>query len=106
MLLNVSKCKFVSFCRRRKKPAVQYAYHVQDSKLEKCAIINDLGIMLHEKVNLLNNYEIIINKARRIWGFVKRQSKEFKDPYFTKSLYFSLESSQLEYCSTVWMPHT
>ena len=46
MLLNVSKRKFVSLCRRRKKTTVQYDYHVQNSRLEKCAIINDLGIML------------------------------------------------------------
>jgi len=55
---------------------------------------------------MANHFEFVLNKARRIWGFVKRQSKEFVDPYVTKSLCCSLVRPYLEYCSTVWMPHS
>ena len=106
MLLNVSKCKFVSFCRRRAGPTIQFNYDIQETMLEKCSYINDLGIMLDEKLNMLSHFDFILNKARRIWGFVKRQSKEFMNPYVTKSLYCSLVRPHLEYCSVVWMPHS
>ena len=85
MLLNVSKCKFVSFCRRRAGPTIQFNYDIQETMLEKCSYINDLRIMLDEKLNMLSHFDFILNNARRIWGFVKRQSKEFMNPYVTKS---------------------
>lgn len=45
MFLNVSKCKFVSFSRRRIRPTIQFNYDIQETVFEKCSIMNDLGII-------------------------------------------------------------
>ena len=37
-------------------------------------------------------------------GFLKRNSKEFKNLGALKTLYFSLVRSQVEYCNVVWAP--
>ena len=39
-------------------------------------------------------------------GLVKRQAKNFNDPYVTKSLYCTLVRPIMEYCAVVWMPYT
>ena len=39
-----------------------------------------------------------------VLGFIKRWSKEFNDPYITKTLYTSLVRPILEYGSCVWSP--
>ena len=74
---------------------------MQGTALEKCTVINDLGILLDDKLNMTNHFKFVLNKARRIWGFVKKQSKDFVDPYVTKSLYCSLVRPHFEYFSTV-----
>lgn len=38
-------------------------------------------------------------------GFIKRWSKEFDDPYITKSLFISLVRPSLEYSCVVWSPY-
>jgi len=37
-------------------------------------------------------------------AFIKRWSKEFYDPYVTKTLFISLVRPILEYCASVWSP--
>jgi len=39
-----------------------------------------------------------------VLGFIKRWSKDFDDPYLTKTLFISLVRSILEYGSPVWSP--
>jgi len=46
----------------------------------------------------------IVNKASGVLGFIKRWSKEFDDPYLTKTLLISLVRPILEYGSPVWSP--
>jgi len=46
----------------------------------------------------------MVNKAKGVLALIKRWSKEFEDPYTTKTLYVALVSPILEYCSCVWSP--
>lgn len=38
-------------------------------------------------------------------GFIKRWSKEFRDPNITRALYYCYVRPHLEYASQVWSPH-
>jgi len=45
------------------------------------------------------------NKALRVFGFIRRNSWEFKNPCRFKILYFTLVRFILGYGSVVWNPH-
>ena len=68
--------------------------------------MNDLGVLLDEKVNMNEHVYNICKTAMKIFGLVKRQAKIFDDPYGTKSLFCSLVRPILEYCTVAWMPFT
>ena len=46
-----------------------------------------------------------VNKARGVWAFIKRWSKEFNDRFVTKYLYTTLVRPILEYGSVIWDPY-
>ena len=46
----------------------------------------------------------VVTKANRMLGFVRRNTKCFRDSSVLISLYRSLVLSKLEYCSSVWAP--
>ena len=106
MELNVPKCKCITFSRKRNTNKLIYDYQINAEKLIRCNIMNDLGVLIDEKVTMNDHVYNITNKARRILGLVKRQAKGFNDPYVTKSLYCALVRPILEYCCVVWMPYT
>lgn len=45
------------------------------------------------------------NKAIRMFGFLKRNCSEFKDPTCLKTLYCSLICLLVEYGSIIWCPY-
>lgn len=102
LLLNVSKCAQVTYSRRSIN--FNFTYSINNSNLSKTQSIRDLGVLFDSKLNFRAHYESIIHKANSMLGFVKRWSREFKDPYTLKSLYTSLVRPNLEYASQVWSP--
>ena len=99
--LNCSKCKVMSFSR---KPIIAHRYFLGQNLLIRTDSFNDLGILLDAKLSFNSHIEVMINKARSMLGFIKRWSKEFKDPYVTKRLYTALVRPILEYGSIIWSP--
>jgi hypothetical protein len=67
--------------------------------------IMDLGILLSNDLSFNNHITIMCNKALRVFGFIRRNCLEFKDPNCFKLLYCSLVRSILEYGSVVWNPY-
>jgi hypothetical protein len=59
--------------------------------------LNDLGIMMDEKMTLSEHVDFMVVKAFAMLGFIRRLSLEFRDPYTLKSLYTSLVRPNLEY---------
>lgn len=65
----------------------------------------DLGITCDSKLNFGLHVDFMVNRANSMLGFVKRWSKEFSDPYITKTLYMTFVRPILEYASQVWSPY-
>lgn len=73
--------------------------------MNRASVVKDLGVILDRKLSFKPHIDTVVNSAKRVRSFVKRQAREFNCPYVLKSLYCSLVRSKLEYCSVVWFPH-
>jgi hypothetical protein len=85
--LNAGKCKSISF-RRNMRP-IEFVYSINRTALERVDEIKDLGVIMDGKI------EAIISKSSRMLGFIKRISRDFRDPYTHKTLYISLVRPQV-----------
>jgi Reverse transcriptase (RNA-dependent DNA polymerase) len=103
LFLNIKKCKIITFGRI--KHPILYDYTLNGQMLERVKSMNDLGVIVDEKLDFVEHVETIVSRARKMLGFVMRISKEFQDPYTLKSLYIALVRSKLEYASCVWSPN-
>jgi len=100
--VNAEKCSQISFSRRKKN--IQFQYKMNNSNLMIVTQIRDLGILLSN--DLFNNHiTIMCNKALRVFGFIRRNCIEFKNPNCFILLYCSLVRSILEYGSVIWNPY-
>lgn len=102
MLLNLSKCKKMSFYRRK---CLETFYMIDDNALDNVSHFCDLGVTLDSKLTFSSHIDTCIGRASCLLGFIKRWSREFDDPYLSKRLYTSLVRPILEYGSIVWFPH-
>jgi hypothetical protein len=75
---------------------------LRNKNVAKCDRVRDLGVVLDSKLTFIEHYNTIINRAKNIFGFIKRYNcYNFQDPYTIKTI-----RSTLEYCSIVWSPFT
>jgi len=100
--LNVEKCKVITFSRKRKTD--HYSYFIDNKELCRVDFIIDLGIGMDVKLLFIKHYEVMLARASKIFGFVKRRAKEFNNIWVTKSLFCSFVRSILEYGSLIWDP--
>jgi hypothetical protein len=84
---------------------VMFQYVIGDRDLERVEVIKDLGVLVDSRMTFGNHIESIVSKSARMFGFIKRISKEFNDPYTHKMLYVAFVWPGLEYASCVWSPH-
>jgi hypothetical protein len=100
--LNVGKCKSITFSRLRHP--IEFSYMLGGIILDRVDSINDLGlgVIKDSKVSFTEHMDVTVGKAFAMLGFVKRLSREFRDPYTLKTLYVSLVRPKLEYASCVW----
>ena len=99
--LNLNKCKTMCFSRRSVHPS---SYVIKHHILEQVFNYVDLGVNMDPKLNFSLHIDTMVLKAKAVLSFVKRWSKEFRDPYITKTLYTTLVRPILEYGSVVWNP--
>jgi hypothetical protein len=99
---NVDKCKTITFSRTRYP--VEFSYMLGGTVLDRVSSINDLGVIMDEKMTFSEHIDVMVGKAFAMLGFIRRLSLEFRDPYTLRSLYTSLVRRKLEYASCVWSP--
>jgi len=89
----------MTFCRAN---PIRTTYTLSGCSLDRITRVDDLGVLLDPKLKFSDHISSIVNKARGVLGFIKRWSKEFDDPYLTKTLFISLVRPILEFGSPVW----
>ena len=100
--LNVNKCKILTFTRSLRPISV--SYKLNGKTLERVSSMTDLGVVLDCKLSFREHIDSVVNKGSAMLGFIKRLSKEFRDPYTFKVLYTTYVRSKLEYACCVWQP--
>lgn len=101
--LNVSKCQSLT-CLRCINP-ITFNYQINNVELENVNFKKDLGVILDPQLTFNSHVDYIVSNAFRMLGFIRRNTKEFSDPYALKALYFAFVRSVLDYCSTIWNPY-
>ena len=102
MNFNISKCKFMSICRKVK---IDFAYSIDNNILSRVTEFNDLGITITSKLSWCENVKTVSSKAHSMVGMIKR-SVGFNSPIDVKrQLYLAHVRSILEYCSPMWSPN-
>lgn len=100
--LNFTKCSVITFHRCRNPCLFQYS--LSNASLPRVDSIKDLGILLDPKLSFIPHLDFMCAKACRMLGFIKRNTRDFKDFLTLKSLFCSLVRSILEYGSIIWSP--
>jgi hypothetical protein len=92
--LNVGKCKSIT-CSRLLHP-IEFSYMLGGIILDNVDFINDLGVIMDSKVSFTGLIDVTVGRTLAMFGFMKRLSYEFQDPYTLKTLYVSLVRPKLE----------
>lgn len=102
--LNIAKCQTITHSRKR-LPSVPRDYLIGGAPVGRVSLIRDLGVLCDRELDFRPHIDSILCKANSALGFVKRWSKEFSNPYVTKSLFVTFVRPLLEYASQVWSPY-
>lgn len=100
---NISKCKSISFTRRRFP--ILHHYNMRGVPLERVMQIKDLGLILDKELTFNNHIVDLCGRACKSLGFVMRQAYHFHDRSTILTLYYAFVRSKLEYNSIIWDPH-
>lgn len=98
MVSDIKKCKKLSFTRRNTLPM---DYLIGSQKLKNVESFSDLRVVFDQRLYFSWLIKLTINKAGAAFGFIKRLSRQFDDPYVAKSLCMSLVRPIVEYVSVV-----
>ena len=103
MEFNRSKCPSISFTRLLNP--ITHIYSLHQTPLEKLSSAKYLGVTLSAKLSWSEHVTSIVSKANRALGMIRRNINVA--PLQAKSqAYQTLVRPHLEYCSSVWDPHT
>ena len=88
----------------RKKTVILHQYHIGNHQLERVMTFKDLGVVLDHQLNFRDHINLIVAKSNCLLGFIRRVTKDFRNPHSIKTLYCSIVRSNLEYASIIWDP--
>ena len=74
--------------------------------MEEVKEFKDLRVRTTEHLNCNSHIDIIVSKANRTLGLIKRTCRGLDDSNTLRTLYCALVRSNVEYCSVVWSPYT
>ena len=103
MQFHPQKCNSLSITRSH--TPFKHDYILKGHTLESVQTAKYLGVTLSSNMSWEPHINNITTKANKILGFLRRNLQIKQEE--TKSLaYKSMVRSNLEYCSTIWAPHT
>lgn len=102
LFLNLDKCQVVTY-HKIKNPII-FEYKLNNTSLKRGDSVKDLGIQFDKSLTFNIHIETIINKAKRILGFVMRICKDFEKQETLVKLFETLVRSILEYGLVIWDP--
>ena len=103
-LLNFDKCFLITFSKRDE--FISHIYMLNNpTPCIRVTTIKDLGIIFDAKLTFQEQITHVVSRANQIWGFIVRNTKDFRNPYTTKYLFLSLVKSVIMYGSTIWKPN-
>ena len=104
MNFNLSKCNFINFSLKRGLN-IPFEYFLNDCILKEVDHNKDLGVHFMSTLSFSLHISTVVNKAFRMFGFIKRTMKPFNNTFLLKVLYNAYIRSCLDYCSPVWCPN-
>lgn len=102
--LDTKKCNVVKFSRSRF--SCDFCYKLRSHVLLEVDEINDLGVMLANKLSFNSHVNYIVNESSKMLGLIKSQTKELRSIKSITSLYHSLVKSKLMYFRYSKLMHT
>ena len=101
--LNIPKCA-VMHVHRCNSP-FYYNYTVNNIFLSKVSSFKDLGIIFDDNFNYSKHIELVASKSMRNFGWIRRQTKSFRDISTIRCLFNSFVLPHLYYASNIWTPY-
>ena len=96
--MHSSKCN-------TKAKTISHTYHLHGHTLEKADSAKYLGITIQNNLKWDKHINTITAKVNQSLGFIKRNLK-VHSPTIKEHAFKTLVRPKLEYCSTIWDPHT
>jgi hypothetical protein len=103
MSFNPTKCQVMHITKSRSP--INNPYTIHGTTLETVPTATHLGIDISNTLSWNTHINRIANKANSKLGFIKRNIKSVPQCIRTNA-YMSLVRPHLEYCCSVWDPHT
>jgi hypothetical protein len=103
LFFNPNKCKVLSVSRSSK---FCFTYTLNGTALDHIGTFKDIGVVIDKTLCFNSHVASIVNKSKRLCGFVKRSLGNDAPSNVKLQLYKSLCRSNLEYSSQVWSPHS
>ena len=103
MQFHPAKCNSMSVTRS--KTPFKHKYILKGHTLESVDTAKYLGVTISSNMSWNTHISNITSKAHKLLGFLRR-NLQIKNEDTKSMAYKSLVRSNLEYCSTIWSPHT
>jgi hypothetical protein len=103
MEFHPAKCNILRITRKKSK--VNFPYTLHGHVLEEVPSAKYLGVTISNDMNWQKHIDKTSAKANSKLGFLRRNIKT-RDQALKEKAYQTIVRPTLEYCSTVWDPHT
>jgi hypothetical protein len=103
MQFNTDKCHLMRFTLRRN--VINAHYHLGDNQLTSVTDYPYLGLTFSCDMSWKKHIDKISTKANRMLGLIRRNLRNSSSK-IRELAYMSLVRPHVEYCSTVWSPHS